>query len=279
MPLANVAYAQQLTWADPSLVTLEQQALVPLLGSQPIEMGFQLREQEILSALRQDQSYAAAFAGAFPSELEPISVSTIVKAIAAFERTLLSGNSPYDRYVRGDEGALSESARRGMELFFSERLACSQCHAGMNFSGPMIPPSSRTAESDFTGYANNGLYDVDGRGSYKPSNIGLKEITGRDEHMGKFKIPSLRNVALTAPYMHDGTFGTLEGVIDHYNRGGLRFPTFNPVRSQWTDPRIRPLDLRYLEKADLIEFLKSLTDDDFGKEFADVAGPAPKSAY
>lgn len=141
--LANVAYSSSLTWVDaPHRSTLEEQELGPMLNRDPVELGIAGREAEILARLAADPSYAAAFRAAFPGE--PLDLTAVRKAIACFERTLLSGDSPYDRWVwRDDRTALSESARRGTRLFFSERLACSSCHAGFTFSGPA--PSASTA--------------------------------------------------------------------------------------------------------------------------------------
>jgi cytochrome c peroxidase len=139
-----------------------------------------------------------------------------------------------------------------MALFFSSRAGCAQCHSGFNFSGPLIYEGHERQAASF---ANTGLYDVDGRGSYPAHDQGLIEATHRAADMGKFRVPTLRNVALTAPYMHDGSVASLEQVIDHYVRGGRK----NPRR----DSRIRPLFLSRTERADLVAFLGSLTDRDF----------------
>ncbi|HSP81035.1 MAG TPA: cytochrome c peroxidase, partial [Myxococcaceae bacterium] len=129
MSLTNVAYASSLTWANPHFQTLEGQALVPIFGEDPVELGMAGKEDVLLQRLAEDARYPGLFAAAFPEEKAPISMTSVVRAIAAFERTLISGNSPYDRYVLGGEvEAMSESAKRGMDLFFSERLECFHCH-------------------------------------------------------------------------------------------------------------------------------------------------------
>jgi len=144
-----------------------------------------------------------------------------------------------------------------MALFYSERTRCGECHAGLNFQGPIRSAADPQAQPIF---ANTGLYDVDGRGGYPPQDTGLMELTGRPQDNGRFRVPTLRNVALTAPYMHDGSIATLEEVIEHYNRGGRARPA---AAARLTDPLIRPLRLKQREKADLQAFLQSLTDAEF----------------
>jgi cytochrome c peroxidase len=224
MSLANAAYSASLTWIDAGQRRLEDQMLVPLLGETPREMNLGGREMEIASRLGGDV-YSKLFSDAFPGEHEPVNLRNVQKAIASFERTIFSGRSAYDRLVWRDErDALSPAARRGMPLFFSERLACSKCHAGFTFSGPVDweggPPSTPAFE-------DNGLG-------------------------GRFRTPTLRNIAVTAPYMHDGRFATLGAVIDHYSSGGA------PSASR--SALVRGFAVTEGEKADLIAFLESLTD-------------------
>ena len=203
----------------------------------------------ILSA---DSSYRAEFAAAFPDDPSTLNIEHVIKAIASFERTLISGRSPFDRYVYDDDrAAISETAKRGMELFYSERLGCAQCHSGLNFSGPLVYVAH---EKETPLFANNGLYNGRG-GAYPRGDQGLIEVTHRAQDMGKFRVPTLRNVALTAPYMHDGSLPTLDAVLDHYAHGGRGNPR--------QDPRIRAVALSESEHAELIAFLQSLTDRDF----------------
>lgn len=262
MSLTNVAYNSVLNWANPNILTLEDQAFVVLFSEFPVELGWTDAEQTILERFRQDEAYRAMFTGAFPGEADPYTVDNVLKAVSAFERTLISGNSAYDRYNRGDKGALSDSAARGLNLFFSERLECFHCHAGFNFS--------ETVDHDGTPFTNitfhnNGLYNIGGTGAYPMDNTGLWEFTLRDTDMGKFRPPTLRNIALTAPYMHDGSIATLESVIvDHYARGGRLIEegeyagdgSLNPYRSDL----IAGFQITEQEVRDLLAFFDSLTD-------------------
>jgi cytochrome c peroxidase len=216
-------------------------------------MGLQGGGQAAIAALSAEAAYPELFAAAFPDDSAPISMDHIIKAIAAFERSLISGRSPFDRYVFDDERtALTVAQKRGMALFFSARVGCAQCHSGFNFSGPLVYEGHDKASALF---ANTGLYDVDGRGAYPAGDRGLIDVTHRAVDMGRFRVPTLRNVALTAPYMHDGSVANLEQVIDHYARGARRNPR--------QDPRLRPLVLTPDERADLVAFLQSLTDREF----------------
>lgn len=252
MSLANVAYNPAFTWGNASIRSLESQMRQPLFSTHPLELGVS-QGPDALRGLARDQGYVRQFTAAFPDDGAALSLPHLIKAIAAFERTLISGRSSFDRYVFDDDrNALSESAKRGMALFYSARIGCAQCHFGINFSGPLIYEGHARARAI---YANTGLYDVDGRGGYPDGDRGLIEVTHRAQDMGKFRVPTLRNVMLTSPYMHDGSLATLEQVLDHYERGGHR--------SARQDPRVRPLDLKDGERADLIAFLSSLTDPEF----------------
>ena len=265
MSLANAAYAATLTWADPGLTRLEDQALIPMMNEHPVELGLSGRQEEMLGRISSDPSYSSQFASSFPGDPDPVSLDNVCRAIASFERTLISGDSPYDRLVyRDDREALSESARRGMRLFFSERLACSRCHGGFTFSGPVAFEGGKPIAPTFH---NTGLYNLLGTGDYPDDNPGILAHTGNPEDMGRFRAPTLRNIELTAPYMHDGSMPTLSGVIDHYARGG-RILRAGPYAGDGHDsPRKSPLiagfDLDEGGREDLIEFLRSLTDRAF----------------
>jgi cytochrome c peroxidase len=253
MSLANVAYNAAFTWSDARVRSLESQMRQPLFNRHPVEMGLRNDGLAAVEALSGDNAYRDLFAAAFPQDPAPISMDHIIKAIAAFERTLISGRSPFDRYVFDDDRtALSAAQKRGMALFFSPRIGCAHCHSGINFSGPLIYEGHLKASASF---ADTGLYDVDGQGSYPAGDRGLIDVTHRAADMGKFRVPTLRNVALTAPYMHDGSLADLEQVIDHYARAG----SGNPHQ----DPRVRKLFLSAAERADLIGFLQGLTDRAF----------------
>ncbi len=265
MSLANVAYNRSFNWADPSLRSLEEQMLVPLFNQRPVELGASGRVEEILSRLADTPDYPALFARAFPGQEQPITLDNVIRAIASYERTLISGDSPYDRLVYWDErAALSPAARRGMALFFSPRLRCSECHAGFNLSGPVTWEGAQPGEQEFH---NTGLYNLDGKGAYPDGNRGLFEITGKPGEMGRFRAPTLRNIALTAPYMHDGSIATLAEVVEFYAAGGRAEPgegeaaagRENPFKSEL----LSGFEIGEEEKVDLVAFLESLTDRAF----------------
>jgi cytochrome c peroxidase len=261
MSLVNVAYAQALTWANPSMTRLEDQALVPMFGDHPIELGLDGADSWI-GRLRSDPVYPPLMAAAFPGESRPFTRENVVKAIATFERTIVSARSPYDRYhFDRDETAISEAARRGEVLFHSRPLSCFTCHGGIHFSNAMGPTRSpRPVE-----FHNTGLYNLAAAFSYPATDTGLFEISHQPGDVGKFKAPTLRNIAVTAPYMHDGSISTLEAVIDHYAAGGRTIATGpnqgighdNPGKS----PSIHGFALTSDQKTDLLAFLQSLTDE------------------
>lgn len=262
MSLVNTAYASRLTWANPLLDRLEDQALTPMFGDNPVEMGMAGREEELAELLRADDVYAQLLPQVFPNDADPYSVLNAVRAVAAFVRSIVSFDSPYDRYLAGDETALDSAAERGMNLFFSERLECFHCHGGFNFTDSSTHENDRI---DRVGFHNNGLYNVDGNGAYPAENTGLFDMTGKRRDMGRFKAPSLRNIAVTAPYMHDGSMATLEDVVDHYQRGGRLLESGDNAgdgrRSPFKSEFVRGFNLTPAERADLLAFLRSLTDE------------------
>lgn len=266
--LTNVAFNATLTWANPLVTTLERQALLPLLGEHPVELGFGSNEAELISRLQTEDDYATRFAQAFPGE--GISLVTITRALASFERVLISGNSPWDRYSAGDTNALSDSAKRGLTLFNSETLECYHCHAGFNFADSVVHAGSAVPDAPFH---NTGLYNLDGNGAYPTGNAGLIEVTGRAGDMGRFRAPSLRNLTVTAPYMHDGSIATLRDVITHYAQGGRskrQTGMFSPLQSDL----VRGFTLSAQETDDLLAFLTALTDDEFLTK-PELASPFP----
>jgi len=283
MSLTNVAYNASLNWASHDVGSLEQQTGVPMFNEAPVELGVTGRESEILDRFRGDPEYRTMFHDAFPGEEDPIALPNVIRAIAAFERTLISGNSPYDRLVyHGEMDALSPQARRGMRLFFSDKTRCSDCHGGFNFGGPVRFEGADAIEPTFH---NTGLYNLDGSGAYPAEDTGLHASTGIARDMGRFRAPTLRNIAVTAPYMHDGSIATLEDVIDFYAAGGRVIVNgdhrgdgrANPFKSE----RIAGFELTVSERTDLVRFLEDLIDTDFltDPRLADprqVAGP-PRS--
>jgi cytochrome c peroxidase len=243
MALVNVAYNISYGWTDPQLQSLEAQMLTPLLSEHPVELGLAGHAQSVCLELSQDQRYRDAFAQSFPGDAQPVSLDNVIKAIAAFERTLISGHSPFDRYVfDGEHAAISMQAKRGMALFYSKRAECGSCHSGFNFDGNWRDAQGATGKASF---ANNGTSG---------------QLT---------RVPTLRNVALTAPYMHDGRFPDLEAVLEHYAQmakpsTAARVFTEDVAR----DDRLRSFDLNMEERSDLIAFLNTLTDEEFLKRYA-----------
>jgi cytochrome c peroxidase len=224
--LVNLAWSDSFFW-DGRARSLEEQAGQPI--ENPLEMDLTL--VDAVARLAADESYVAAFKRAYdaaPSE------EWLRKALASFVRTLVSANSRYDRHLRGDDADFAEPERRGEAVFFSDRGGCFHCHPAGVLSNE--------------GFFDNGTYHGTG-------DTGRQALTGRSGDTGKFKVPGLRNIEYTAPYMHDGSLPTLEAVIEQYDSGG-RGETH-------TDPQIVKLSLTLDEKADLLAFLRSLSDPDF----------------
>ena len=252
MSLANLMWGPRHFFWNGRAASLEEQALVPIQG--PDEMGQDL--DELVEELGEDETYRALFNVAY-GEISP---ATIVAALASFQRTLVSSNSRYDQFLRG-EIVLSELEERGRKLFMAHPDAkvslrganCIDCHSQFLTSG---------FNTSFDGFMNNGL---DAEEDLQP---GLQELTGRPEDRGLFKVPTLRNIALTAPYMHDGRFDTLEDVLDHYNDGIKLSSTLSPLIMEadnlHKDAQDRiSLNLTDEEKTAVIAFLHTLTDEEF----------------
>lgn len=272
MSLLNVAYASRLTWANPLLDKLEIQALTPLFGESPVEMGMSGREQHIVSLLRTEPLYADAFPKAFPDDADPYSILNVVRALASFVRSIVSFDAAYDRYLAGDQSAMSPAALRGMDLFFSERLECFHCHGGINFTDST---THANAVVETFGFHNTGLYNLNAAGEYPKDNTGLYDFTGERRDMGRFRAPSLRNVALTAPYMHDGSIGTLSEVLDHYAAGGREIGAGplqgDGAKSPFKSEFVPGFELSAEERRDVLAFLAALTDESVlsAERFAD----------
>lgn len=214
---------------DGGTATIELQMLVPITDH--AEMDFSLREAA--ERLNRHPKYPQAFDAAFGSQ--EVTPFTLTRALSAFERSLISFNAPFDRYrYYGETDALTASQVRGKDLFYSSRLKCGNCHSNFDLRQDS--------------FENNGLYAF-----YADS--GRARVTWQAEDHGKFKVPSLRNVALTPPYMHDGSLASLSDVIDHYASGGAQHPNQSPFVSGFS---ISPQ-----EKADLLNFMEALTDESF----------------
>jgi cytochrome c peroxidase len=266
MSLANTAYLPMLTWANPQVTSLEKQALIPLFGEHPVEMGMAGREKEIFARFKSMPTYRELFSKAYPAEAAQgdealYSLSTMTRALASFQRGLMSFDSPYDQFKYGHKpNAITPAAKRGEKLFFGEKMECYHCHGGFNFTDNMQHMRLPHAER---GFHNTGLYNLDGKGAYPANNPGIAEFTGDEADMGKFRTPSLRNIAVTAPYMHDGSISTLQQVIRlHYALGGRaagQKQGANPLRSGM----VVGFEVSAKEVVDLTAFLKSLTDAKF----------------
>lgn len=246
MSVVNTGYNSTHTWAT-NIAHLEAQALAPMFGTAPVELGLAGGEDALLARLRADPVYQTLFPAAFPDG-EPFSIANITRALASFERTIISGNSRFDAFVTGTASALDASEQRGLVLFESARLGCTNCHGGFNLSAVV---------GDSVQFFNTGLYNVDGKGAYPAGDRGLYDVTGDPAHMGRFKPPTLRNIAVTAPYMHDGSVATLDEVVDIYARGGRGDGATSPLKSVF----ITGFTLTAEERADLLAFLYTLTDD------------------
>lgn len=228
--LANSGYLPVIFF-DGGVPTIERQMIAPF--SEHAEFDYPL--DSAMMRISEIPYYQKAFQNVFGTQITTYGMS---RAIAAYLRTLVSAESNYDAYLKGDERALSESQKRGKELFFSERLQCSSCHTGVLLT-------------DYQ-YHHNGLF------AEGDEDKGRGRVTMAPEDIGKFKTPSLRNISRTAPYMHDGRFATLDEVVDHYANG-------QRVHEN-QDLRIQGFEITPQEKADLIDFLMALTDEDFGND-------------
>lgn len=265
MTLVNAAWNRSFNWGDSSIHSLEEQALKPMMSPDPVELGFGQIEQRFFAMARADPIYCVLFPAAFPGDANPWTRKNIAKALASFERTIISHGSPWDRFhFEGDEAAISEAAKRGEVLFFLDGgPSCFRCHGGFNFSDSVAVTGRGAAASHFH---NTGLYNIAGRFSYPPGGYGAYESSKRLEDVGRFKAPTLRNIAVTAPYMHDGSIATLGEVLDHYASGGRTIATGpfagvgrdNPGK----DKLIHGFRMSARNKEDLIAFLESLTDRD-----------------
>jgi cytochrome c peroxidase len=280
MPLANVAWFAVFNWANPTVTQLEDQSVTPLFNDHPIELGLQPQNDRFLEGIAADPVYRRLFPAAFPGDPGPYTFVHLRKALAAFERTLISGNSPYDHFrYRREENSISESAKRGEDLFFHAPQSCSRCHGGFTLGGETIYQTTDGAHG--IEFQNNGLYNLSGKFSYPADNLGVYDFTHDPADIGKFRPPSLRNVAVRAPYMHDGSLHSLDEVLDHYAHGGRLVSqgpsagdgTKNPNKSQFVSGFVLTLQ----QRADLKAFLESLTDEEFLHN-PQLSDPWPKKA-
>ena len=264
LALVNVAYNETLMWAHPGLRTIEEQLLTPMFGDDPVELGIAGREEEVLARFRGDTLYQDLFGDAFPRE-RTLEFTHVVDALACFVRSLVSFESPFDRYAyAAQDEALDDVAINGLQHFFSERFECHHCHGGFNFTQSSTHEQVAIPDPSFH---NTGLYNVGGDNAYPREDQGLYDLTGELPDRGKFRAPTLRNVALTAPYMHDGSLPDLGSVLDLYADGGRNIPSgehagdggANAYKSQF----VRGFEMTPTEREELLAFLRSLTDHRF----------------
>ncbi len=258
-PLFNMSYLKYFTAADSTLHTPLQQMDNPLFGTHPAEMGVKGNEERILEKIRADKDYQKMFA----TQQAEISWSNIKRFISLFANSLVSDNSPYDKFIKGDTAALSQSQKKGKHLFFSAELKCASCHGGFNFSTPSVV----NEKGDTIFYFNTGLYNIDGKGTYPLYDQGLYQLTKNRADMGTFRVPSLRNLAFTAPYLHDGSAATLKDVVDNYAHGGreIREGAYkgDGTKNPYKHSLIKSFIISEDDKINLISFLQSLSDTTF----------------
>ena len=263
--VVNAAYYTSQFW-DGRRATLEEQAKDPFVN--PVEHGLPSHEP-ILQVIRGDKEYVQAFRQVFGLAPQEITIDHVVMAIAAFERTVVSGNSPFDRYYYGgEEDAISESAKRGFKLY-QTKARCQDCHRidqqfalftdnkfhNLGVGMEKIAPKLRQLINTYRRAKKQGQDPGKFLSREELSELGRFTVTLNLRDVGAFKTPTLRNVAVTGPYMHNGEFETLEEVVEFYNQGGRK----NPFLSSG----IRPLNLTEQEKKDLVEFLKTLTSPEY----------------
>lgn len=230
--IVNRAYGKFFFW-DGRSPSLEDQALQPI--ENPIEMANKL--SAVIDSLRADASYREQFDAAYPGG---VTTENLARALASFQRVVLSGNSAADRFQAGDFSSLSDEARQGMWIFES-RGQCWRCHSGPN-------------------YTDEAFHNTGVSWGKTPLDLGRFEVTEKEADRGRFHTPTLRDIHLTAPYMHDGSIATLDEVVEFYNKGGVANPHLDSV--------IKPLDLSERDKKALVAFLKALA----GSEQAEPSG-------
>jgi cytochrome c peroxidase len=256
--LLNLTHRTSFDWANPTITNLRQQMQRPLFSTTPVELGLEGHEAEILERFKKDDSYSALYLKAFRKTIQTLTVDEVIRAIEAYESTLISRKSKYDQYLRQkSKNIFTAQERLGFKLFFSDTLSCATCHGGRDFHQP----------AQGANFANVGLYNCEGK--YPIRDEGLSVYTGKNADNGAFRIPSLRNVALTAPYYHDGSANSLEEVIKNYEQGGRtevaagcrQAGIDNPNK----DKRLKRFTLSILERKALIAFLDTLTDTSYLK--------------
>lgn len=259
--ILNLSQNAFFDWDNPAVTSLDQQIKRPLYNSHPVEMGFTMQNHTLHSFLQNDSTYNSLFRLAYCNENNPYTASHIEECIVAYVKSLNSRNSKYDKYINGDHTALNKNELNGMQLFNSEKLRCNNCH-----KAPAFTITTLTQNID-SAYVNIGLYNIGNKNKYPADDNGLIKSTHKERDNGKFRIPSLRNVMTTAPYMHDGSVGTITEVIDIYARGGRSIDygehQGDGALNRHKHPFIHGFTISTEEKNDLISFLSALTDTSY----------------
>lgn len=253
--LINVSSLKAFDWANPSIKSLEKQMLRPLFGTKPIEMGTHKKLKELKQYFKVKEPYKTLVFNEF-GNIDTVKVEKIIiNSIASYLRKLNSSNSKFDLFLAGKTN-LTDGEKHGMGLFFSKKLGCGNCHQLPNFT---------ISDKNFhNNYFNTGLYNVKNKDKYPAHDNGIMQYTQKPADDGKFKIPSLRNVMLTAPYMHDGSVSDISEVIDIYASGG-RFIASGNIKGNGKENSnksklIRGFQINKQEKKDLLMFLNTLSD-------------------
>lgn len=234
----NAAYRKFLFW-DGRAKSLEKQAAGPITA----EGEMNEKPENLVKELKNIPGYVEKFQKAFPEDADAVTFENVTKAIASFERTLVSNNSAFDRYAGGDDAALTPAQLRGLALYRSTRTWCFECHALPTFEAPLFKVVGAPEKDALTG-------------EILEKDFGREKVTKNPSLRRAFLVPTLRNVALTAPYMHNKSLKTLEQVVDFYSDGGG-----DAFGMKGTDPHITKINLSAQEKKDLAAFLRALTDD------------------
>jgi cytochrome c peroxidase len=255
--ILNLANNKFFNWANDKLTSLQLQANNPLFGIHPIEMGLDSNSTDALQFARADNLYMPLLQ---QLSLKKLNYTLVKDAIAAYTKTLTSRQSKYDKF-RENKAKLTTNEMAGMALFFSDDLLCARCHNKNDFDEPANP--------NMFIYQNIGLYNVDTNNFYGNGDNGLYKVTNDKEDMGRFKIPSLRNVAITAPYFHDGSAKTLSEVIAVYANAGRNITEGknkgNGIEHPNKHPLIQGFTITDKQKQQLISFLNTLTDTSYTK--------------
>lgn len=259
--ILNLNFNNYYDWDNSTITNLSKQIKRPLYNKHPKELGFDEDTIALFYFFEQNKTYHNLFQKAFPNVKKPISCQNVEICLVEYVKNLKATRSKFDRYEAGEKSIFSSSEKRGMDLFFSSQLQCGSCHVP-----PLFTQNNLSKNAD-TVYANIGLYNIENKNKYPITDPGLSRVTNQTKDDGKFKIPSLRNVLLTAPYMHDGSVASIQEVIDLYAAGGRIIEEgiqkgdgrFHKNKH----PFVRGFSISTEEKNDLIQFLSTLTDTSY----------------